>query len=191
MTKAVLILAGQREGVTDPLCEAADVSHKAEIPIAGVPMLERVIFAITQSGLSDNLYISGYSGSKLKQVSNGKGPADSVALGLAEIDQYPCLITTCDHALLSPDMVQSFVDGAKLAGTDICVWRRKLGLGLGLNMRQDGSVCGAHLITPLIVSVSRLLRFCCRLQKPRLTWISHLIWSWLKQSFKPERHECA
>jgi len=74
MTKAVLILAGQREGVTDPLCEAADVSHKAEIPIAGVPMLERVIFAITQSGLSDNLYISGYSGSKLKQVSNGKGP---------------------------------------------------------------------------------------------------------------------
>ena len=121
MTKAVLILAGQREGVTDPLCEAADVSHKAEIPIAGVPMLERVIFAITQSGLSDNLYISGYSGSKLKQVSNGKGPADSVALGLAEIDQYPCLITTCDHALLSADMVQSFVDGAKLTGTDICV----------------------------------------------------------------------
>jgi len=163
MTKAVLILAGQREGVTDPLCEAADVSHKAEIPIAGVPMLERVIFAITQSGLSDNLYISGYSGSKLKQVSNGKGPADSVALGLAEIDQYPCLITTCDHALLS----------------------------LGLNMRQDGSVCRAHLITPLTVSVSRLLRFCCRLQKPRLTWISHLIWNWLKQSFKPACHEHA
>ena len=121
MTKAVLILAGQREGVIDPLCEAAGVSHKAEIAIAGTPMLNRVITALEDAGLSDKLYISGYSGSKLKQVPNGKGPADSVALGLVEIDQYPCLVTTCDHALLSADMVQTFIDGAKTAGTDICV----------------------------------------------------------------------
>ena len=121
MTKAVLILAGQREGVVDPLCEAAGVSHKAEIPIAGMPMLDRVIGALTDAGLADKLYISGYSGSNLKQVSNGKGPADSVALGLAEIDQYPCLVTTCDHALLTADMVKNFIDGAKSAGTDISV----------------------------------------------------------------------
>ena len=121
MTKAVLILAGQREGVIDALCEATGVSHKAEIPIAGVPMLDRVISALSDAGLQDKLYISGYSRSKLKQVPNGKGPADSVALGLSEIDQYPCLITTCDHALLSADMVQSFIDDAKDAGTDICV----------------------------------------------------------------------
>jgi GTP:adenosylcobinamide-phosphate guanylyltransferase len=121
MTKAVLILAGQREGVIDPLCEAAGVSHKAEILIAGVPMLDRVIAALTEAELADKLYISGYSGSKLKQVSNGKGPADSVALGLAEIYQFPCLVTTCDHALLTAEMVKSFIDGAKAAGTDICV----------------------------------------------------------------------
>lgn len=121
MTKAVLILAGQREGVVDPLCEAAGVSHKAEIPIAGTPMLDRVIAALADAGLANKLYISGYSGSALKQVSNGKGPADSVALGLVEINQYPCLVTTCDHALLTAEMVQSFIDGAKTAGTDICV----------------------------------------------------------------------
>ncbi len=121
MTKAVLILAGQREGVIDPLCEAAGVSHKAEILIAGVPMLDRVIAAMTDAELADKSYISGYSGSKLKQVSNGKGPADSVALGLAEIDKFPCLVTTCDHALLTAEMVNSFIDGAKAAGTDICV----------------------------------------------------------------------
>ena len=121
MTKAVLILAGQREGVIDPLCDAAGVSHKAEIPVAGTPMLDRVIAALTDSGLGEKLYISGYSGSNLKQVTSGKGPADSVALALAEIDQYPCLITTCDHALLSAAMVENFVSGAKAAGTDICV----------------------------------------------------------------------
>ena len=121
MTKAVLILAGQREGVVDPLCEAAGVSHKAEIPIAGTPMLDRVVAALTDTKLGNKLYVSGYSGSPLKQVPNGKGPADSVVLGLSEINQYPCLVTTCDHALLTADMIRSFIEGAKVAGTDICV----------------------------------------------------------------------
>lgn len=121
MVRAVLILAGQRAGVTDPLCEAKGVSHKAEIPVAGVPMLHRVISALEAAGLKDNIYISGYSEESLKQVSSGKGPADSVALGLNEISQYPCLVTTCDHALLTPEMVQSFIEGAENAGADICV----------------------------------------------------------------------
>ena len=121
MIQAVLILAGQREGVVDPLCEMAGVTHKAEIPVAGVPMLRRVVSALTAAGLSDKVYISGYSVSKLKQVSNGSGPADSVTLGLKDIAQYPCLVTTCNHALLTADIVQSFIEGAQKAGTDICV----------------------------------------------------------------------
>ena len=121
MTKAVLILAGQREGVSDPLCEAAGVFHKADIPVAGVPMLDRVVKVLSNAGFSKNIYVSGYFGDNLKQVPSGKGPADSVALGLADINQYPCLITTCDHALLTVDMVQRFIEGAEAAGTDICV----------------------------------------------------------------------
>lgn len=121
MTKSVLILAGQREGVVDPLCDAKAVSHKAEILVCGIPMLDRVISALTKANLQNKLYISGYSGSKLRQVSSGKGPADSVALALAEINAFPCLVTTCDHALLTADMVQSFIAGAAAAGTDICV----------------------------------------------------------------------
>jgi len=121
MTKAVLILAGQREGVVDPLCEELGVSHKAEIPVAGVPMLDRVNEALSAAGFLENLYVSGFSGSNLTQVKSGKGPADSVALGLAEINQFPCLITTCDHALLTAEMVSSFIEGAEQAGADICV----------------------------------------------------------------------
>ena len=121
MTKAVLILAGQREGVIDPLCAAAGVSHKAEIPVAGVPMLGRVVAALAGAGLSENICVSGYQGSSLKQVPSGAGPADSVALGLADIDDYPCLITTCDHALLTSDMVQTFIARAEADGSDICV----------------------------------------------------------------------
>jgi len=121
MVNAALVLAGQREGVVDPLCEVMGVSHKAEIPVSGLVMLERVIQALNNAGINDNLYISGYSGSQLKQVSSGKGPADSVGLALVEINQYPCLITTCDHALLTADMLHSFIQGAEAVGADICV----------------------------------------------------------------------
>jgi len=62
MVSAVLVLAGQREGVVDPLCEAMEVSHKAEIPVFGIAMLERVIQALNEAGLKDKIYISGYSG---------------------------------------------------------------------------------------------------------------------------------
>ncbi len=125
MTKAVLILAGQRAGVIDLLCDAAGVSHKAEIPVAGIPMLDRVIAALGMAGFAENLHVSGYSNysseGALKEVTSGEGPADSVKLGLEDINQYPCLITTCDHALLTAEMVSAFIDGAKAKGADICV----------------------------------------------------------------------
>jgi len=121
MTQAVLILAGQRAGVVDPLCESAGVSHKAEIPVAGVPMLERVVDAVRRAGFSEITYVSGYSGSDLAEVPSGQGPADSVKLGLETINQYPCLITTCDHALLTVEMIETFIAGAKSAAADICV----------------------------------------------------------------------
>lgn len=121
MTKAVLILAGQRAGVVDPLCEAAGVSHKAVVPVAGVPMLSRVVAALDEAGLSDQLYVSGYSNGDLREVTSGQGPADSVKLGLEEIGKFPCLITTCDHALLTSQMIAAFIEGAKNLDTDICV----------------------------------------------------------------------
>ncbi len=40
-----LVLAGTRPG-GDPLAQAAGVSHKALIPIGGVPMLQRVLVAL-------------------------------------------------------------------------------------------------------------------------------------------------
>ena len=121
MTQAVLILAGQRAGVVDALCEAKGVTHKAQINVDGINMLSRVRQALLDAGFKKNLYISGYSGSDLTEVSSGAGPADSVMMGLNEIDKFPCLITTCDHALLTSEMVESFIEGAENAGTDICV----------------------------------------------------------------------
>ena len=44
-----LVLAASR-GNLDPLAQAGGVSHKAFIDIAGVPMLERVVRSVVESG---------------------------------------------------------------------------------------------------------------------------------------------
>ncbi|MET0313717.1 MAG: NTP transferase domain-containing protein [Hansschlegelia sp.] len=57
MARTALILAGVRPGV-DPLAEFAGVSHKALIPVGGVPMLERVVAALRASGRIDRIAVS-------------------------------------------------------------------------------------------------------------------------------------
>ena len=123
MSPTVLILAGQREGVLDPLCEAASVSHKADAVIAGQKMLAYVTTALSAANMKTPFYVSGYKpeSNDLYEVPSGSGPADSVRLALDAIDRFPCLVTTCDHPLLTAEMVKVFIAGAQTAGTDICV----------------------------------------------------------------------
>ena len=44
-----LVLAGKRDGATDPLAQAAGVTHKCLVPVAGQPMLVHVIDALAAS----------------------------------------------------------------------------------------------------------------------------------------------
>jgi GTP:adenosylcobinamide-phosphate guanylyltransferase len=116
-----VILAGQRPG-RDLLCEAAGVAFKADIPVGGVPMLDRVAAALREAGLQEPFDLSGYPAEKVgfRQVPSGLGPADS-ALEASLAGEFPLLLTTCDHALLKADMVRDFVDGAKASGADFAV----------------------------------------------------------------------
>ena len=121
---SVLVLAGQRSGVVDPLCEAASVSHKADLPILGRKMLDYVLSALEAADMAVPYHVSGYDAQndeRLIQASNGAGPADSTALALANNINLPCLVTTCDHALLTPDMVTVFLEAAQASGADFCV----------------------------------------------------------------------
>jgi len=56
----VIILAGQRKGVIDSLCLNADVSHKALVPINGIPMIDFVIQTLLKSNLNKPFGISGF-----------------------------------------------------------------------------------------------------------------------------------
>lgn len=130
-----LILAGSR-GPDDPMARAAGVSHKALAPVAGVPMLLRVAEALRDTGRFQRLYVciedpslifrvpgleAMHRARQLETIAAAESPAASVQAALKRIDLgQPLLITTGDHPLLTPAILQRFLDLAP-ADCDLAV----------------------------------------------------------------------
>jgi len=124
MAVSVLILAGQREGVIDPLCAAAGVERKAIIPINGKPMIDYVLNALSAAKLKSPFHVSGFDAAydkRLTQSPSAPGPAGSAYAALRDGISFPCIVTTCDHPLLTKEMLDIFISGAKDSGADFCV----------------------------------------------------------------------
>ena len=122
----VLILAGQREGVTDPLCEEAGIEWKALLPILGRPMTDYVLDALDASpSLKAPFWVSGLDKNLIRkdllQSPSEGGPASSVVAAARAGLPYPFMVTTCDHPLLSSDMVETFIKGAQESGVDFAL----------------------------------------------------------------------
>ena len=124
MRVSVLILAGQREGIVDPLCAEAGVERKAILPINGKPMVNYVLEALDGVKLNKPYHVSGFDAGfdeRMVQAGSGVGPADSCAIALSEGIEFPCIITTADHPLLSAQILDHFIKTATLSGADFCV----------------------------------------------------------------------
>jgi CTP:molybdopterin cytidylyltransferase MocA len=122
-----LILAGSR-GPDDPMAKAAGVTHKALLPVAGVPMLLRVVEALRATGGIERIYVciedarvifqvpgleALHRARVLELVPAAESPAASVAAALRHIDlSQPLLVTTGDHPLLTPAILQRFLESA-------------------------------------------------------------------------------
>jgi GTP:adenosylcobinamide-phosphate guanylyltransferase len=129
-----LVLAGQRGG-QDPVALAAGVAYKCLAPVAGVPMLRRVVAALAASPSVGPIAVSierpalladwrapGRPGGQLLALASAGTPSESV-LAAAEALGNPCplLITTADHPLLSPAMIEHFCSAARDPGIDVAV----------------------------------------------------------------------
>lgn len=129
-----LILAGSR-GPDDPVARQAGESHKALVPVAGVPMLLRVARALRQARCVGRLalcidrptleQLRGRAPSDLPAdihiVEPGATPSASVRRAIEELpDALPLLVTTADHALLTTAMVEHFCAAAP-ADADVAV----------------------------------------------------------------------
>lgn len=115
-----LVLAGTRPG-GDPLAQAAGVSHKALIEIGGLPMLQRVLMALSRVSAISRIIVAidrpevvmalPACGKPVTVLPAAAGPSASVARALDEVGT-PLLVTTADHALLSPSWVEEFLAAA-------------------------------------------------------------------------------
>ena len=136
MSFAAVVLAGDR-GPGDPVARAGGAPCKALVPVGGIPMVVRVLDALAASRGVDTVSLCGPAPEALEGAAGlaarvaagtvagqpaGATPAASAAAGLAALDvRVPAMVTTADHALLSPALVDEFLARAADHGADAVV----------------------------------------------------------------------
>ena len=129
-----LVLAGSR-GPDDPVARAGGVAHKCLVPVAGVPMAVRVVetlaacpsvgriaLALEDPALLDDLPALRplIAAGRCTALATGATPSLSVQRALDELpDPLPLLVTTGDHPLLTPEMIEHFCAAARTTGADL------------------------------------------------------------------------
>ena len=131
-----IVLAGDR-GPHVPVAIAAGVPAKCLTPIGGAPMVARVVRALRESGRIGRILLCGpnqetfenarelrelVSSEDIAWIAPDATPCTSAMAALATLPgSAPVLVTTGDHALLSPAMVREFLDEACARGGDVAV----------------------------------------------------------------------
>lgn len=142
-----LVLAGRRDGTTDPLAMAAGVTHKCLVPVAGQPMIVHVIEALAASPRIGQIRVAIEGRAILDALPQLRGllntgrllPIDAQpnlvdsVLAAAEDAQFPLLITTADNVLLTPGAIAEMLDGCAAQGAQA-----------GVAFTRRASVLAAH-----------------------------------------------
>lgn len=125
-----LVLAGRR-GPRDSVAHAAGQSHKACIAVAGVPMIVRVLTSLRLTrqvrdivvSIDDAAVLAGCAeaGDITSHASQSSPAASVLDYFEAHGAQGPVLVTTADHALLTPVMIEYFCAAAQNVETDIVI----------------------------------------------------------------------
>lgn len=134
MTYTALVLAGSRPG-PDPLARSFDTDLKALVPILGEPMVLRPVRALLATAEARKIIVLSQQPDRIAAIMP-EDPRLSVRQSQATIaetmltllqDQdlaWPLLVTTADHALLTPAMVREFWKNAQGGDVAIGVVRR-------------------------------------------------------------------
>jgi GTP:adenosylcobinamide-phosphate guanylyltransferase len=182
-----IILAGQRPG-ENSFAESHGVSAKALIAVDGEPMLGRVARALLAApsvgrilvlAQEPDALLGGTLGwmlgeARISTAPAGPGIATSVgAIAGGEAAPYPILVTTADHALLRPEMVEAFIAEAPAADVAFAVVERKVVEGLHPGTRRtwikfrDGHYSGANLFAMTGPKSLRATEFWAGVEKDR------------------------
>lgn len=165
---AAIVLAADRTG-KDPITLHTGAACKAFAPVAGTPMVIRVLDALAACEMIDTIVLCGPPESlhthcpELKRriadkqvlwIPNLNSPSRSAESGLQQIPaEVPVLLTTADHALLTPDIVRNFLGAAMTQDGDAVVATVRAqdiaaafpGSKRTVIRLRDGEFCGCNL----------------------------------------------
>jgi GTP:adenosylcobinamide-phosphate guanylyltransferase len=113
------------------MAKAYQVTHKCLVEIGGEPMLRRVARTLLASPEIASVTVSiekkefladalGPLAGNVAFLTSRESAARSALAALPEKTEYPWLITTGDHPLLTLEMLHYFLDAAKGSGADLC-----------------------------------------------------------------------
>lgn len=128
--QAVVLAAGR--GPDDPMAKAFGAAHKCGIAVDGIPMLQRVLQAIAGAGMALPVLVSiddagagvkaaGPLSGKARMIASDRSAPASAKAAVLETGSFPVLVTTGDHALLTPEMVAHFCARSLESSADFCV----------------------------------------------------------------------
>jgi GTP:adenosylcobinamide-phosphate guanylyltransferase len=131
MRWSAIVLAGSR-GPSDPMAKAYGALHKCMIDIAGTPMIRRVVKSLRAVEAIDDVTVAIEVPDLLQQalgplndgvghVMPGKSASASALRAVENTKNFPILITTGDHPLLTPDMIRYTLEESVKLGADITV----------------------------------------------------------------------
>jgi len=198
-----IVLAGDR-GEGDPVATAAGVPCKALAPVGGRAIVLRVLDALRAADEVGDILMVGPERERITGCAElnelvatgvvgwlapGPTPATSAGSALATIARdAPVLVTTADHALLAPNVVDHFCVAARESGRELlaavaehaavvetCPGVRRT----VLKLRGD-RVCGCNLFAFLTPRAREVASFWTRveaLRKQPLRMVGMLGWS--------------
>ncbi|MGE0625198.1 MAG: NTP transferase domain-containing protein [Pseudomonadales bacterium] len=189
MSVRAIVLAGERPG-GNALAQAFDLPSSVLVEVAGHACIIRAISALVDSRTVDGGVISGpdpatratspviravLENTSFSWLPPENGPAESALAALAPVGGAPVLLTAADHALLTPEIVDNFVNLALVSEADFVVGfvpytivqkafpesRRTI-----LKF-SDGQYCGSNLFMIRTAEGASLLRFWRDIQQHR------------------------
>jgi GTP:adenosylcobinamide-phosphate guanylyltransferase len=165
-----IVLAADRTN-KDPITQHTGAACKAFAPIAGIPMVIRVLDTLAACDLITKIILCGppeilhaYCPELKQRISSGQvswlpnldSPSRSAESSLNHIpENIPVLLTTADHALLTPSIVQNFLRHSLTADSDATVGASRQqdietafpGSKRTVIRLRDGKFCGCNLFT--------------------------------------------
>jgi len=175
-----LVLAGQRPDV-DPVAAHFGLEAKALIPVAGKPMLSRVLHALAAAPeiariivlaqnapalLGDPALAWTASDPRIEGRISGRTISGSVLAAVSDpAIGLPVLVTTADNVMLTPATVAEFIAAAGTSDVSVAmVERTRLEAAVGPNRRtwltfRDGAFTGANLFALTAPAAANALRF--------------------------------